>query len=598
MKPDRHSTKKIILALALSATCYGLTHSIYLWTEPEASNSQNSEPIAYTTRVNDEVQRRPVARMIWHLLNSGEPVYPGEAIRTSSHGEVRIQFVGSERILDLEADTMIVLTRKENEIALDLLDGSVFVAQNESKSSSTDSKLTLKSKQGAIDLSKATASLSNTAGKIELQVVKGEALIDSEGEQKSIKSGDSSSQIQILEPKGEQPLFVTGLNAKPVRFKWQGASEGLPIELWMGAQRKMLKLQSRILNTPEAEIRADLKPGKYFWQLKSPSSGETQIQRLEVISLLSPQPLTPVSGQNIIFEKDPGSLELSWSHPPGTESVTLEIAKDAAFTQVIQTEVIPSSKTFSLRNLSKGKYYWRVSSYYPKYQQMASSPIWNFEIEIGTRKLTNVLWSENLGHENFFVDRPKLNLAWKESEEGRAKSWIIRLAPSEQELANPNSNQTLKIETQNQNIESPLPQSGRWLASVEGLDSAGNRVSKSEVREFQLSPLPLIAAPLLLPLEGEFKSTPRGDLKLEWAPVAGAVEYWVVLKNSDGKDLQSKKVSKNNMSLDDLMPGSYELELYAKDEFGRKSQAGSSRKLVVPESSGLSAPKLRRIKVN
>lgn len=603
MKPDRQSIRKIILALVLSATCYGLTHFIYVFTEPKSSNSQNSDPIAYTTRVNDEVQRRPVARMIWHLLNSGEPVYPGEAIRTSSQGEVRIQFVGSERILDLEADTMIVLTRKENEIALDLLDGSVFVAQSEAQNSGSDSKLTLKSKQGAIDLSKATASLSNTSGKLELQVVKGEALVESEGEQKSIKSGDPTSQIQILEPLGDRPLFLTGLQARSVRFKWQGALEGAPIELWLGPQRKNLKLQSKIQNTAQAEMKVDLKPGKYFWQLKSSGMGsaktqETQIQRLEVVHLTAPQPLSPVNAQNIIFEKDPAQLELSWSHPPGTESVTLEIAQDAAFTKVLQTEVIPSSKTYSLRTLNKGKYYWRVSSYYPKYQQMASSPIWSFDVEIGVRKLTHVLWDENLGKEKFFVDRPKLDLAWKESDEGRAKSWIIRLATTEQELANPNSSQTLRIETQNKNIQSQLPQGGRWLASVEGLDSAGNRVSRSEIREFQLHPLPLIAAPLFLPLEGDFKSSPRGDLKLEWAPVAGAIEYGVVLRDAAGKEIQSRKVSKNTLSLDNLMPGSYELELYAKDEHGRKSQPGANRRLVVPDTSGLSAPKLRRIKVN
>lgn len=597
LKPDRQSYRKIILALVLSATCYGLTHLIYILTEPANSNLQNSEPIAYTTRVNDEVQRRPVARMIWHLLNPGEPVYPGEAIRTSSNGEVRIQFVGSDRVLDLEADTMIILTQKENEIALDLLDGSVFLAQSDSKNSS-DTKLTLKSKQGAIDLSKATASLSNTSGKIELQVVKGEAFVDKEGGPQSIKSGDSSSKIQILEPMGDKPQFSSGLQSKTVRFRWQGALEGSPIELWLGTQRKNLKLQNKILNSASADFKQELKPGKYFWQLKSANSGETQVQRLEVISLNSPQPLTPVSGQSVVFEKDPGRLEFSWSAPTGSESVTLEISKDAAFTQVFHTEVIPSSKTFQIKELGKGKYFWRVSSYYPNHQQMASSPIWSFDVEIGARKLTNVLWDEKLGREKFFVEKPKIDLSWKEAEEGRAKSWLVLIAATEQELLNPNSNQTIRIETQNQNIESQLPQGGRWLASVEGLDSAGNRVSKSQVREFQLSPLPLLAAPVFIPLEGDFKSNPRGDLKLEWSPIAGAVDYSLILKNSEGQELQNKNTTKNSMFLDGLMPGTYQLEVFAKDEFGRKSLGAPARKLVVPEGSGLSAPKLRRVKVN
>lgn len=600
MKPDQQSLKKILLAVTLSASCYGLTHLIYVLTAPENSAANSAEPIAYTVKVSEEVQRRPVARMIWHLLNSGEPVYPGEAIRTSHNGDVRIQFVGTERILDLEADTMIVLTKKENEIALDLLDGNVFVAQNETSATpeSVKTKLTLKSKKGSIDISRATANLSNSNGNVELQVLKGEALLESDGNKKSIKSGDATSKIQILEPAGDRPLFSTGLQSKSVRFKWQGATEGSSVELWLGNQRKNLIVQSKVTSSSTSEFRLDLKPGKYFWQLRSPTSGESQVQRFEILSLAPPQPLTPLSAHSLVLEKDPGSVEFSWSNPTGVQSTTLEISKDANFTQVIHTEPVPSSKSFAIKELGAGKFFWRVSGYYPEHQQMASSPIWNFESQIGAPRVTEVLWDEKTTSEKFFVEKPKLDFGWKEAETGRARSWLIRLASDEQELNNPASTSLIKIETQNQNINSLLPVAGRWVASIEGRDATGKAVSKSVVKEFQLRPLPLLKAPEFTMPEGDFKATPQGNLDLSWGSVEGATEYWLILKNPEGKEIQNKKFLKNSTALNNLMPGAYTLEIFAKDSHGRKSEPAPVRKILVPETSGLSAPKLRRVKVN
>lgn len=594
MGSDQRSLRKIILAVILSASCYGITHLIFVLTEPSRGNQNEAEPIAYTTRVFDEVERRPVARMIWHMLIPGEAVYPGEAIRTSSKGDVQIQFVGSGRVLDLEPDTMIILTKKENEIALDLLDGSVFIAQNESKDGKdSEAKLTLKSKSGVIDLSKATASLSNTDGKIELQVLKGQATT---ADQKAIGVGDTNAAIQIVEPAGDRPQFVNGLQTKSVRFKWQGATAGRPIELWIGSQRRNLKVQSKITNGADSEFRLDLSPGKYFWQLRA-ENGESQIQRFEVVSLGTPQPLSPAHQQSLILETNLSPVEFRWSNPTGVKSTTFELSQDPFFKQVLNTEVHPASKTFTTVPLAAGRYYWRVSSFYPEHQQMASGPVWIVDTEIGQRKLTEIEWSPELTREKFFVEKPKLDLAWKEvSSRGAAKSWLIKIAANEADLEDPKS--AISIATQNQKIESLLPKQGRWIASVEGLDAAGNRVSKSPIKEFNLSPLPLLKAPLFAEPEGDFKATPSGDLKLSWSNVEGAKEYWIILKNSEGKEVQNKKFEKNSTALTSLMPGIYSMELFAKDAFGRKSEAGPERKILVPESSGLSAPKLRRVKVN
>lgn len=596
---ESSTRKKILLALALSATCYAFTHLVYVLTDPGKGLNNSREPIAYTTRVNENVQRRPVARMIWHLLNTGEPVYPGEAIRTSSDSEVRIQFVGSDRTLDLEADTMVILTKNENEISLDLLDGSVFVAQNESAtSSSSDDKLTLNSKQGQIDLSKATASLSKSQGKVDLQVIMGEAQMKGQNENQIIKSGNSDSQIKGLEPLGDKPLFVTGLNPRLVIFKWTGAVEGSSVEVWLGKTRKDLKLQSRLIQKADSQVQLQMRPGKYFWQVRGPETLQSQLLRFEVLPLAPPQPLTPVDQASVLSTDNPAAIEFTWSNPPGASSATFELSRDPGFKDVLKTEVVESSKTFLSVPVEQGKYYWRVSTYYADHHQMAAAPSRQVEVVIGERKIAKVAWDPNLKSEIYFVDKPKLNLAWNEIETTTAKSWLIRFAPTEADLNSGTSEKIIQLETKNQKLESILPAPGRWVASIEGRDASGKKVAASEIREFTASELPLLESPELLPAEGDLVSNQSGSLRLQWNAIEGTAEYLVSMKSKDGTEVLNKKSTQVTLQLVDLLPGHYQITVTGKDSHGRLSKEPKTRNLIVPESSGLSAPKLRKMKVN
>ncbi|WP_374032328.1 hypothetical protein [Bdellovibrio bacteriovorus] len=77
----------------------------------------------------------------------------------------------------------------------------------------------------------------------------------------------------------------------------------------------------------------------------------------------------------------------------------------------------------------------------------------------------------------------------------------------------------------------------------------------------------------------------------------GAKEYWLTIRK-DGKELKRSKYMQNSTALKNLLPGEYEVELIAVDTYGRNSQAGPARKLLVPDKSNVRAPTLKKIKVN
>ena len=89
-----------------------------------------------------------------------------------------------------------------------------------------------------------------------------------------------------------------------------------------------------------------------------------------------------------------------------------------------------------------------------------------------------------------------------------------------------------------------------------------------------------------------------GKLDLKWTKLEGAKDYWIVFSDKQGKEIRRGKFLTANTSMVNLMPGEYQIEVFATDQFGREGQKGAPRQVVVPNNSGLKAPKLKKIKVN
>jgi hypothetical protein len=79
--------------------------------------------------------------------------------------------------------------------------------------------------------------------------------------------------------------------------------------------------------------------------------------------------------------------------------------------------------------------------------------------------------------------------------------------------------------------------------------------------------------------------------------VEGAQRYLMVLESPDGKVVGQQEVSRNVASLSRLKPGEYQLHLQAIDGLKRLGPVGPSRKVQVPSTSDIRAPKIKAMKV-
>jgi hypothetical protein len=603
---------RLSIAAALSLGCYGLTEWWYRSTEKKIHDDSNQKPIAHVSETQDEINRRPVTRLLWQVVSDGDPLYPGEALRTSSAGKAKIQFVDSDRSIDVEADSLIVLNLSENEISLDLMDGSFMVNQGASGESSKGPTLSLNSGSGKVDLSQATANLSKSTQGIELQVIKGKAKIqDSSGKTKEIESGKRGAlgtqgiasfqqeYLQIISPSIDRPFFINPESVQPVTFQWRGFPANSTVTLQTGVTRKDLKPRGE---TTTGKYSLEFKPGRYFWRLvaKDKTSqqvvGESNTYKLEVSARLAPSAMSPENKAVLPRSEPQLKVEFHWVRPEQANSVSLEVWRDPGLQNRLYSKIFTKEEAIALL-LPDGDYYWRVAALYDGVDKPINGKLQNFNVIAFEKTKPQVFigWQqpEDKGPQ-FFIDQPTASLAWTTAQRDQVKSWRVRLGTSEEEM---NSDRAKVFETVQFSAKTPVAKPGRYIAMVEALDEQKQVIAKSPIKGIEIAPLPLLPPPRFEPRSGDLQADNQGRVNLQWNAIEGAKEYHLTLFDRDGRELKSAKYTKSTAALGNLLPGTYRVSVLAIDQHGRKSPQNPPRNVIVPDTSGLNAPKLKAIKV-
>ncbi|WP_374078669.1 hypothetical protein [Bdellovibrio bacteriovorus] len=596
--------KRLLIAALSSSSVFAVTWYWYQSTDHRISSHGNEKPLAYVGKVVEDIQRRPASRLLWQLVNTGEPLYNGEAIRTSERGEVRIQFVDSDRYLDLEPESLIVIKKSEGEIALDLMEGSLFVNAKAGGGDTNAPGLVLNSANGKVDLSQASASLSKGRGNsVDVQVLEGKASIKgSDGQSKDLTSG---SEIRIITPLPAKPIAMDAESLQPIPFQWQGFPANTQVSLWVGASRKQLKELVKVpLN--QSQTMASLPFGRHYWKLVATSTegkvvAESPIYKTEVLARYAPTVVFPTADAEIPATTTPFDMTFKWQKGEDTRQTTLEVWSDANLKQKVTSKSFTKEESFVVPALKPGTYYWRMASYYldsdkpvlGKVQKFAVKPA--DEVKLEPPPLVPVQVNFTIPETQFtqyYVETPRVGLSWKVDKAEQVSTWRVKLL---EENADPAS--AASLEVKDTKLTTPVTKPGRYIASIEALNKDGQVLGTTTSQTLTVAPLPLLQAPLFVPAEGPLQAAMDGRTQLEWMKVEGAKEYWLTIRK-DGKQLKRTKYTVNSTALKNLLPGEYEVEISATDNYGRASEQGPVRKLLVPDKSNVKAPTLKKIKVN
>jgi FecR-like protein len=613
----RSQWKRLLWAALLSGSCLLATFTWYYLTKTNSNKNEDEKPLAFVGKTHEEIQRRPATRLLWQEVSSGEPLYNGEAIRTSEKGEVRIQFADSSRYLDLEPDSLIVIQQSKGEIALDLMEGSLFVAAAKGGTENAGTALVLNSASGKVDLSKASASLSKSGGnQVDVQVLEGSASIKGKnGTDKVLSSGAAGAlgangvqfnkaDLQILSPTPGKIAYVDADEKDNLTFKWKGFPAGLKVSLYSGNSRKEMKEWTAATPQGDESLKTTLPLGKPYWKLvaKDPRSrkvvAESPVYRTEIQARYAPTMVFPMADAKIPVNKAPFDMSFRWEKGDETSHIVLEVAKDPNLRQKIATKNFSTEDGYTLPALAEGEYYWRMSSYYEGSDKPVLGKIQKFILTRAEEKPVakdpvEIQWLTPEDRIQFYLDQPKLGLSWNVHHGEEVSTWRVKYF---EESDDPSKLQTIEVK-ENQ-AEPKIEKPGRYIASLEAIDKGGHVIGTATRRKIAVAPLPLLPPPKLLPLEGNLTAQADGRTELQWEKLEGAKEYVLTIANKNGKDLKTLKYTTNQTALKNLMPGEYQVKISAVDQHGRNSETSPPRKLIVPDKSNLKAPTLKKIKVN
>lgn len=597
----------------ISALCFGVTLTWYYFAEIQFVNREGEEIVAYVSKMSEGAQHRPANISLWQLLEMNDSLYNGEAIRTSTEGEVRIHFKDSEKFIDLEPDSLIVIQKSKGEIALDLMEGSLFV---DAKGSAGGNSLVLNSANGKVDLSGASVNLSKGANSgLNVQVLEGKASIkDKNGNSQVLETGKTgligtggveinTKDIEIISPFINKPNYVYDPKNSEVIFEWKGLPDDAIVSVQTGNSQKSLK-DFLVTEAPGIRrIKGNLNPGKYMWKLvaKNPKDGsimsESPTYKLELKPRFGPVALSPEASSKVLLTEMPGVVSFNWSVPDQIQQIKVEIAKDAEFQQVLVTQNSNKESSYQWKVLEQGTYFWRLTSQFTDSDKVLVSSVLQFSVVHFKKEKEPLIIDWNLAQENnntqYYINEPALNLQWAaKNRTEEIASWKIKYR------SEIDPKQVIEKQTSTLDLKEKIEKPGRYIASIEALDQQGLVLGSTEERTVSILEKPRLESPKILPIEGELKAEKDGRFSVKWDKQDQAKDYLLVVKDSSGKILANKKYPSNSAELKNLLPGKYSVKVLSIDEHGRESLEATERILSVPDVSRVKAPTLKKIKVN
>lgn len=596
MKLQLNSTyKRLLIAGLISSTGFATS---YIWYQSGLRSDLdhgNQKPIARLVDLNLEVQRKPIKRVIWQNLNKDALLYAGEAIRTAENSEAKIEFIQSGTVIDLEPESLVVLQESEGKVALDFMQGNLFVKAGENE----DGNLTLKSGNNQIKVGQSELSLGKEKnGNVNLQVTKGNAVVQANGKETAVgkdKSGSlsdsgvqlSQSNLKVVFPKPGQIVYVDPNTQVAKDFEWEPLPDGFTMDLETGNTRnKLTKHSGSDAKTGKTNFKSS--SGAVFWRLTAKSKdGKTTISsptfKNQVLVKAPVQIIAPENNGVVVITDPKQNVEFRWSNPAELDRLAIEIAKKPNLTEkVLQNQTLDQNQ-FEAKLEQAGMYYYRVTGYLKNSTEYLSTPVMKFELKkqltIDPPVLKLPIADNRIPIQT--VATSGLFLTWNPSN-GAVKYKVKLLEQGKPEIEKETTDSMFRIKE---------VRPGQFQWSVVAINEKGEVSKNSEVRKFSIQELPVIQWANQDSVY-EFV-TEKPSLKLSWLTTSDQETSWqyrVALDKETITQKEWKKSTQPNFNTELDSDGAKQVEVQALNKNQEVVAKSTIRNISVLRKPLLPAP--------
>lgn len=611
--------------------------------------------VAKVIEIKNDVNRQAEGRLLWSSIKKGDFIYLGDKIKTGGLSLSVIQILDSASKLEIEENSTVVMSQGDKKLALNMLEGRVFVkeAQND------------------------------------LHLLSGGKTVDVKGDTAISVSKDGTSNVESFDQGktlfGElRPAYSEEVlsNENTIPLTWVKAEKEEIVEVLAGESPLLLKKIDLSARFADGTINLPAKPGINYWQLVT-KNGEAEIKSpLMKVKLVRPIPPSQIfpSDKEIVKVID-GPFEFKWIKGNINDSVIIEVGRDQQLKDIILSEDVATQTTYKpTLVLNEGEYFWRVKSRFNK-SSWLESPVQAFTVHKGNSIISPTPVAP-IDHGIFYLNQNRVanvKFEWRLQQEARSYTlrvngpgfnrdiqsntssevvnfsapgsyqWEVLSATSDGKRSvlpikrsfqirekskiqwamnqksflyldslpiiilkwekGPYNNFALKIsetpdfanaesfQVQGRDFPYRIQRPGLYYAQVFGTDENGNYAGESDRFDFSVEEAPLPPAPVIFGNAKSIKASPRGDLTTQ---VQNAKSSWLIVTSiydPKGRVVDERRFTDDKLTFNGLLPGKYYLQMKFLDEYKRNGETSERVEIEVPEKSQIAAPKLKGIKV-
>ncbi|MGE4132631.1 MAG: hypothetical protein AB7F86_13390 [Bdellovibrionales bacterium] len=598
---------RMAVALLISMGCYaGITYW-YFHNLGRANLDGKKSAVARLNETLNEVQRKPIKRVIWEGVRKNDELYPGEAIRTAPDAEASIFFMKTGTTIHLQPDSLIVLEETDAGLSLDFLQGNLLV---QGAGAGAADGLTLKTDKGQITLQSADVSLSkDQAGQVNLEVFKGKAELQ-QGDKKVAIEKDkaatlnekgvsvSKDALQVMSPQAGESLFLNLVKGEKLTVQWKPLPAGYKVSADIGTSRTRLKQLATGAEGDAGKIVAGVKPGRWFLRLRAENVDPLFPPLRSIIVPFEVEPKTPPSllspaSQAALLKRDVSEPSLfKWFNRHVFKAQVLEIAKDNKFKSIHKKVDLDGTTTMHSEVMPDGQFYWRVTGYLQ--DQGKLEPL----TSLSDAFTVTSNWQIKPPALSSPIPEQKISSAEVLRRKGVPLKW--ELAPGVKRYRVTVSRQTEKGTTDlfDQKVETPLTKlsdatPGTYIWKVASIDPKDDSEKFSEPRTFYVDELPPIEWVKSSPTNEYEYHTPTPSLAAEWKPLdltPSAYRYRVVADGQNITDGKWQTTKQNRFDIPLPNDGRYLAVIEALDSSGQAIAASSIENFSIRAKPLLPAP--------
>lgn len=505
-------------------------------------NDAAGPTIGVITFKNKTVLRKYNDAVVWDLIESKTEVKNRDTIRTEGLSDAILTLNDGTKI-NISENSMILLDISDKNININFAYGSFEAAREGTVSG--DIKMNITAGDKTVQVANGDVKLDKTKSELNIKVDQGEAKLTSNGKEETIAKDQIANVTEsgvkvgkpvyrlatpedrknILSESGQERISFSIAGWKPDSAKQTNPL--IEISLFPDFSKSLIKEK---LTSPNLTKKLD--PGSYYWRVsyENPSTKSkqtTEVYQFRILSDPGLRILSPKSGEVFAFSQETPVVRFVWNPLDLYSSYTVQIAKDANFTEGLISKQT-QSQSLAFDSLKEGNYFAKIQarSNLPGISEKSSTVI-NFQVSKKTNTSPPELLEPAKG-KTFAEEQTKSQLffSWKDDKDFNQYEWELS--------SDSNFQSKLRSESTKNNflkLSNGLGV-GTYFWRVKGIGSNGvsldsksntfNVIAKEEME-------------LIAPANGaEVEVDERSLVVLKWKKLTGKSNYEVEIAKQSG----------------------------------------------------------------